>query len=153
MPYLDMQDHEHFVHLVQPFLAAHPEDRAVNEEIRTQEDRPSEYFLSADGIRRMALWARERHLLRRKDAARLREVAAYVFAHPRDVVTLTPRVLGTPPRLQLTVLATEIYGWLYAGAPEHDTEVIAFTLEAASVRSSCTRGYWNSPRRNEKDPN
>jgi hypothetical protein len=31
MPYLDMQDHEHFVHLVQPFLAAHPEDRAVNE--------------------------------------------------------------------------------------------------------------------------
>ena len=101
----------------------------------------------------MALWARERHLLRRKDAARLREVAAYVFAHPRDVVTLTPRVLGTPPRLQLTVLATEIYGWLYAGAPEHDTEVIAFTLEAASVRSSCTRGYWNSPRRNEKDPN
>jgi len=144
MPYLDMQDREQWLHLVQLFLAAHPQYQALNAAIRDQEGQPDQYFLSADMIYALARWARGRHLLTRKDAARLTELAPRVFAQdPAPYVTLTPRVLGTPPRRQTTVLSTEIYGWLYG---EDATRVrttarmdLALTLEAACTLLAAIR--------------
>ena len=56
----------------------------------TQEDRPSVRTFCQPMVSVVWLSRLRGYLLRRKDAARLREVAA-LSSHPRDVVTLTPR--------------------------------------------------------------
>ena len=75
MPYLDLDDFDQLIHLQQLFLAAHPEDRDINEVLRDKTGLSGEYFLSTETIHRMARWARERHLITRKTAARLTEMA------------------------------------------------------------------------------
>ena|SRR5712691_1288287 len=91
------------------------------------------YFLSLDMARALAAWGRQRHLITRKDAARLVEVATLTFADPASIVSLTPRVLGIPPRLQPTVLSTEIHHWVSLHAPglEAGDAVTAWTIPAA----------------------
>ena len=131
MPYLDLADYDQYVHLVQLFLAAHPAHRETNDAIRVQEGRPAEYFFSSDMMREMAAWARGRHLITRKDAARLAEVRRGIFAIPKDIVSLTPRLLGDPPRLQPTVLSTEMQHWITLHEPKAVDEVYAYTIPAA----------------------
>ena len=71
MPYLDMADLENFVHLVQLFYAAHPHYQQENEKVRTHAGLPGEYFVSLPLARELAVWARERRFITRKDTARL----------------------------------------------------------------------------------
>ena len=75
MPYLDLSDLDQFIQLQQLFLAAHPDDQAMNQVLRDHTELSGEYFLSADTMRRMARWAQERHLITRKTAAHLIEMA------------------------------------------------------------------------------
>ena len=133
MPYFDLADYDQYTHLVQLFLAAHPARREVNEAIRAQEGKPAEYFFSSDMMREIAAWAQGRHLITRKDAARLVELAIESFADPGSIVSLTARVLGDPPRLQPTVLSTEMQHWLTLSAPvlEPGDTVEALTIPAA----------------------
>ena len=135
MPYLDLTDHENYVHLLQLFQAAHPGYRQDNATIRAKYDMPDQYFLSLEMTKELAAWGRKRHLITRKDADRLVEIATNAFAHsdPSSIVSLTPRVLGTPPRLQPTVLSSEIFHWLSLRkpGPKESTEVMVFTVPAA----------------------
>jgi hypothetical protein len=105
MPYLDLTDEEQYLHMVQLFLAAHPHDRAINEAARAQAGLPGAYFLAQESMHRMAAWARERRLIRRKDAARLREVAAESF--PRPDVTLPARSYWIPGSWDLRLSYTD----------------------------------------------
>ena len=82
-------------------------------------------------MREMAAWARGRQLITRKDAARLADVGRGVFATPQDIVSLTPRRLGDPPRLQPTVLSTEMQHWVTLHEPQEVDEVFAYTIPAA----------------------
>jgi hypothetical protein len=131
MPYLDLADYDQYAHLVQLFLAAHPAHREMNDQVRVQEGRPAEYFLTSDMLREMAAWALGRHLITRKAAARLAEVGRGVFATPQDIIALTPRLLGNPPRLQPTVLSTEMQHWITLREPEVVREVLVLTIPAA----------------------
>jgi len=62
-------------------------------------------------------WATQRHLITRKDAAELVFAATLPRADLAAIVSLTPVVLGTPPRLQPSVLSTELVHWLTLAAP------------------------------------
>jgi hypothetical protein len=133
MPYLNLKDYDQYVHLVQLFLAAHPEHQKPTQAGRQQTGLTDQYFLSLEMIQAMAVWGKERHLITRKAAARMVEVAAWSFAKPEDIVTLVPAVLGDPPRLQPTVLDSQMLHWVTSARPpltEHD-EVRAFTIPAA----------------------
>ncbi len=133
MPYLDLDDYDNYVHLCQLFFAAHPAYRETNEAIRADATMPGQYFFTPDMTREMATWARQRHLITRKVAARLLDIAARLLADPASVVSLSPRILGTPPRLQPTVLGSEVFAWLFVCAPPQDpgTEDYVMTVEAA----------------------
>jgi hypothetical protein len=108
MPYLDITDYDQYVHMLQLFLHAHPQYRQINEAIREQRALPGEHFLSHEGMQALASWARERHLISRKTAARLIESATWSFATPADLVTLTRAVLGEPPQHQPVIRESEI---------------------------------------------
>src|SRR5712691_2844596 len=120
MPYLDLDDDDNSIHLCQLFFAAHPEHRERNDAIRADATRTGKYFFTPDMAGEMATWARHRHLITRKVAARLVDVATRLTADPASVVSLTPRILGTPPRLQPTVLGSEVFTWLFVCAPPQD---------------------------------
>jgi hypothetical protein len=133
MPYLDLTDPDNFDHLIQLFLAAHPAHWQTNDAIRVHKGMPGRYFLSMDMARELAAWGRGRHLITRKDAARIVEVVTNLFADPASIVSLTPRMLGIPPRLQPTVLGPEMFHWLHCQTPKLDAgeEVVAWTIPAA----------------------
>jgi len=135
MAYLDPSDVDSLAHLIQLFLGAHPAYRQSNDAMRAREDMPGQYFLSLPMTRELAVWARQRHLITRAAAARMVEVATHVLAgdNPASIVSLTPRMMGTPPRLQPTVLSTEMFRWLFLQAAEAEAgeEVLAFTVAAA----------------------
>jgi hypothetical protein len=133
MPYLDLNEYENYQHLCQLFFAAHPAYRATNEALRADTASPGEYFLTPSMARELATWARARALITRTTAAWLMGIARTMTADPASIVSLTPRVLGTPPRLQPSVLSTEIYHWLKLAPPHgarHD-EIFVFTIDAA----------------------
>jgi hypothetical protein len=132
MPYLNLENYDDFVHLEQLFFAAHPDERQVNEQVRAQAGAPSAYFLSAAQTRRLAAWARRKQLITRQASEQLLDLARYVYQEdPAQVVSLTPRLLGTPPRLQPSVRGSDIYRWLFCQEPDVSALEVVMTLEAA----------------------
>ncbi len=134
MPYLDLNDHDNFVHLMQLYQAAHPALQAINATCREETGLADTYFSSPEDLLDMAAWGRKRHLITKASARRLAEVAErqLTYADPARWVTLTPRILGTPPRLQPSVRMSEVHGFLYRQAPETDLESeMICTIEAA----------------------
>lgn len=131
MAYLDIHNEEDFTHLLQLFLHAHPADKALSDEARTELDQPDEHFLSPRGIEALARWGRERHLLPRHQAAQLLRFAQQLLARPEDVITLVPSVMGAPPRRQLGVRGSEIYTWVYCRKVSPMETDAVFSLPAA----------------------
>jgi hypothetical protein len=142
MPYLDMSDADNFVHLYQLFLATHPHYQQENEKMRAHTGLADEYFLSLPMAREVAAWARERRLLRRKDAARLVEVAERIDQSgdaPASRGRPHPRLLGEPPRRQLTVLSTSLQGWLFLTSPVPQPGEIVYALALPAAIELLTR--------------
>jgi hypothetical protein len=75
MPYLDLSNPDNYVHLCQLFFAAHPAYRPLLDAGGAPPVSGSEYRISLDTVREMAAWGRDRHLITRKDAARIVEHA------------------------------------------------------------------------------
>jgi hypothetical protein len=141
MPYLDMRDPDNFTHLVQLFYAAHPQYRRDHEALRVQAEDPGGYWLSAPIMQAMARWARERHLITRQTAARLVDAAQVLAGHldPAEQLTLTPRILGDPPRRQRTLLASELFHWLYGPSAVVESEAPDYALGLPAVRAILQR--------------
>jgi hypothetical protein len=116
---MDISEEDTFVHLIQLFLAAHPQYQADNEGIRQQEGLPQGYFVSVPMAQELARWARDKHLITRKAADRLVTCAEGLLLQtdPGATITLTQRMLGKPARLQPTILNTDIDRWLTFGEP------------------------------------
>ena len=146
MPYLDLSNPDNYVHLCQLFFAAHPAYRPLLDAGGAPPVSGSEERISLDIVREMAAWGRDRHLITRKDAARIVEHAEGLarnadtlsaFHDPASIVSLTPRVLGTPPRLQPSVVVAEIVHWLTLKAPTvaDGLEGLVLTIPAAIERT------------------
>jgi len=131
MAYLHITDEDEHQHLIQLFLAAHPEDQARNDAIRTHTGLVEGYFLSAAMVYRMATWARARRLITRRDAGIMHAAALRHCTDPGQILTLRRRALGTPPRSQPSITSRDLHHWLYAQVDDAPAEDVALTLEAA----------------------
>jgi hypothetical protein len=133
MPYLDLSEYDNYAHLIQLFLAAHPRYRQDNHDMREHLAMPGTYFCTLEMARDLAAWGSGRRLITRTDAARLVEVVEWLLATPADLVTLVPRVLGDPPRVQLTVLDVQLLHFVTSHRPRlaGSDPVRAFTIPAA----------------------
>jgi hypothetical protein len=131
MPYLDIEDIEQLQHLIQLYLAAHPEHRAMQRQLRAETGIRDEYFLSEALGADMAHWARSRALITKASWTRLLDMVHGLARRPEDVLPLTPRLLGG--QLQPTVLTTEIQCWITLQQPmlAPGEEVLALTIPAA----------------------
>ena len=132
MPYLNLDNHEDYVHLIQLFYAAHPRLRVDQEALRAQTGVAADtYFVAPADAPQLMRWALSRHLVTRKAAERYLDVCRNLLRTIPEVVhPLTVR-LGTPPREQPGILGSEMYQWLYlqsgtpAGAGDHIMTVAA----------------------------
>ena len=73
MPYMDLEDHEAFQHLIQLFLAAHPQWQGITRALRAQTDLAHEYFVSEAMAEALVPLAIGRHLITPKTGQRLLE--------------------------------------------------------------------------------
>jgi hypothetical protein len=75
MPYLDITQPDEFTHIIQLFLAAHPDIHDTHEKIRAQLGDSQAYMVSKKMLHAMAAWGRERQLITRQAAQHMRTVA------------------------------------------------------------------------------
>jgi hypothetical protein len=135
MPYLNLDDYEQYVHLIQLFYAAHPRLRVDQEALRAQTGVAADtYFVAPADAPQLMRWARERHFVTRKTAERYLDVCRNMLRTIPEVVHPLLVRLGTPPRQQPGILSSEIYQWLYlqsgvpAGVEDH-IMTVAVALE------------------------
>jgi hypothetical protein len=136
MPYLDLANEEDLTHLLQLYAAATPTYRAKMAEMRDVSGLDQQYFLNAQSAADLCAWARQRNLVRGKQAAVFVAGWRQFEAEHRPletVMTLRTAVLGIPPRAQPVVWASEIYQWLFATSPGPIEEEYVLTLETARM--------------------
>ena len=63
MPYMHIEDPAALEHLLQLFLAAHPDHQAAHQRQRDETGKPQAYFLSPALVAELLPWALDRHLL------------------------------------------------------------------------------------------
>jgi hypothetical protein len=133
MPYLDITDHDQFIHLLQLYLHDHPEAQAEHDAIRGANGVALDYFLSSATAHGLATWARHKQLITVQAATRLRELAKYMplLKDPERDILLTQHPMGTLPLLQPTVRFNALWQWIWLCDIPPETEDAHLNLPAA----------------------
>ena len=132
MPYMHIEDPAALEHLLQLFLAAHPDHQAAHQRQRDETGKPQAYFLSPALVAELLPWALDRHLLTPQAADNLhRTVQLAAHTDPAACVPIAMRPAGVPLRLQPTVLASDLFRWLFCKDPDPPTSDCAMSLAQA----------------------
>src|SRR2546426_6110450 len=97
MPYMPIEDPAALEHLLQLFLAAHPDHHAAHQRQRDETGQPQAYFLSPALVAALLPWALDRHLLSPQAADHVhRTVQLAAHTDPVACVPITMRPAGVP---------------------------------------------------------
>jgi len=118
MPYMPIEDPAALEQLLERFLAAHPDHQAAHQRQRDATGKPQAYFLSPALVAELLPWALDRDLLTPQAADHLhRTVQLAAHTDPAVCVPIAMRPAGVPLRLQPTVLASDLFRWLFCQDP------------------------------------
>jgi len=132
MPSMPIEDPAALEHLLQLFLMAHPVHQAAHQRQRDETGKPQAYFLSPALVAALLPWALDRHLLSPQAADHVhRTVQLAAHTDPVACVPITMRPAGVPLRLQPTVLASDLFRWLFCQDPGPPTSDCVMPLAEA----------------------
>ena len=122
MPSMPIEDPAALEHLLQRFLAAHPDHQAAHQRQRDATGQPQAYFLSPALVAELLPWALDRALLTPQAADQLhRTVQLAAHTDPAACVPIAMRSTGGQRGLQPTVLASDLFRWLFCQDPDPTT--------------------------------
>jgi hypothetical protein len=103
-------------------LAAHPVHQAAHQRQRDATGQPQAYFLSPALVAELLPWVLDRALLTPQAADQLhRTVQLAAHTDPAACVPIAMRPAGGPLGLQPTVLASDLFRWLFCQDPDPTT--------------------------------
>jgi hypothetical protein len=122
MPSMPIEAHAALEPLLQRFLAAHPDHQAAHQRQRDATGQPQAYFLSPALVAGLLPWALDRALLTPQAADQLhRTVQLAAHTDPAVCVPIAMRSTGGQRGLQPTVLASDLFRWLFCRDPDPTT--------------------------------
>jgi hypothetical protein len=118
--------------VLQRFLAAHPDHQAAHQRQRDATGQSQAFFLTPALVAELLPWALDRDLLTPQAADHVhRTVQLAAHTDPAVCVPIALRPAGIPLCLQPTVLASDLFRWLFCQDPNPPTADCALPLAQA----------------------